>query len=79
MLQTEPESLKNKIDVFGIERCSKLKNNLRLQREQAQEMTVIWQNGMTLHNIGHLTSQSNHIKDVKKYLEDVKHKLKVTQ
>ena len=44
-LQIELESLKNEIDVFSIERRSKLENDLRLRREQAQEMTAIWQNG----------------------------------
>lgn len=46
-LQIELESLKNEIDVFSIERRSKLENDLRLRREQAQEMTAIWQNGTT--------------------------------
>ena len=47
-LQIELESLKNEVDVFSVERRTKLENDLRLKREQAQELTAIWQNGATL-------------------------------
>jgi len=47
-LQIELESLRNETDVFSVERRMKLESDLRLKREEAQELTAIWQNGMVL-------------------------------
>lgn len=44
-LQIELESLKNETDVFSVERRMKLESDFRLKREEAQELTAIWQNG----------------------------------
>lgn len=45
-LQIELESLKNETDVFTVERRTKLESDLRKKRDEAQELTAIWQNGM---------------------------------
>lgn len=45
-LQIELESLRNETDVFSVERQTKLESDLGLKREEAQELTAIWQNGM---------------------------------
>ena len=47
-LQIELESLKNEVDVFSVERRTKVEEELRVKRQEAQELTAIWQNG-TIH------------------------------
>ena len=47
-LQIELESLKNEVDVFSVERRTKLEHDLRSKREEGQELTAIWQNGILL-------------------------------
>ncbi|KAH0836910.1 P-loop containing nucleoside triphosphate hydrolase protein [Lanmaoa asiatica] len=69
-LQIELESLKNETDVFSVERRTKLESDLRLNRDQAQELTAIWQNER---------ARLDRIKDVKMRLEDAKHELEVAQ
>lgn len=44
-LQIELESLKNETDVFSVERRTKREGDIRVKREEAQELTAIWQNG----------------------------------
>lgn len=44
-LQIELESLKNETDVFSVERRAKLQEDLRMKKEEAQQLTAIWQNG----------------------------------
>lgn len=44
-LQIELESLKNEVDVFSVERRAKVEDELRNKKEEAQELTTIWQNG----------------------------------
>jgi ATP-dependent Clp protease ATP-binding subunit ClpB len=44
-LQIELESLKNEVDVFSVERRAKVEEELRNKKEEAQELTTIWQNG----------------------------------
>ncbi|KAG8221187.1 P-loop containing nucleoside triphosphate hydrolase protein [Butyriboletus roseoflavus] len=69
-LQIELESLKNETDVFSIERRTKLESDLRRKREDAQELTAIWQNER---------ARLGRIKDLKKRREDAKHELEVAQ
>ncbi|KIJ65353.1 hypothetical protein HYDPIDRAFT_130437 [Hydnomerulius pinastri MD-312] len=69
-LQIELESLKNEIDVFSVERRARLQNDLRLKKEEAQQLTAIWQNER---------ARLDRIKDIKKRLEDAKHELEVAQ
>jgi ATP-dependent Clp protease ATP-binding subunit ClpB len=44
-LQIELESLKNEVDVFSVERKTIVEEELRVKKEEAQELTAIWQNG----------------------------------
>lgn len=44
-LQIELESLKNESDVFSVERREKVEAQLKDKREQASELTTIWQAG----------------------------------
>ncbi|KAF8550739.1 P-loop containing nucleoside triphosphate hydrolase protein [Imleria badia] len=69
-LQIELESLKNETDVFSVERRLKLENDFRSKREEAQELTAIWQNER---------ARLDRIKGLKKRLEDAKHELEVAQ
>ncbi|KAN0088354.1 P-loop containing nucleoside triphosphate hydrolase protein [Tylopilus felleus] len=69
-LQIELESLKNESDVFSVERRTKLESVLRSKREEAQELTAIWQNER---------ARLDRVKDLKKRLEDAKHELEVAQ
>ncbi|KAF8448727.1 P-loop containing nucleoside triphosphate hydrolase protein [Boletus edulis BED1] len=73
-LQIELESLKNETDVFSVERQTKLENDLRFKRDEAQQLTAIWQNGNITER-----ARLNRIKDIKKRLEDAKHELEVAQ
>ena len=86
-IQIELESLKNETDVFSVERRTKLESDLRVKREEAQELTAVWQNG-TIFKILFLTSikgniteraRLDRIKDLKKRLEGAKHELEVAQ
>ncbi|KAI9572021.1 P-loop containing nucleoside triphosphate hydrolase protein [Boletus coccyginus] len=69
-LQIELESLRNETDVFSVERRTKLESDLGLKREEAQELTAIWQNER---------ARLDCIKDLKTRLEDAKHELEVAQ
>jgi ATP-dependent Clp protease ATP-binding subunit ClpB len=69
-LQIELESLKNETDVFSVERRTKREGDLRVKREEAQELTAIWQNER---------ARLDRIKDLKKRLEGAKHELEVAQ
>ncbi|KAG1778675.1 P-loop containing nucleoside triphosphate hydrolase protein [Suillus placidus] len=69
-LQIELESLKNEVDVFSVERRAKVEEELRIKKEEAQELTAIWQNER---------ARLDRIKDIKKRLEDAKHELEVAQ
>lgn len=44
-LQIELESLKKEDDVFSVERRKKVEEELKRKKEEAQELTVIWQAG----------------------------------
>jgi ATP-dependent Clp protease ATP-binding subunit ClpB len=44
-MQIELESLKNESDVFSLERREKIENDLKVTRQKAEELTVIWQAG----------------------------------
>jgi ATP-dependent Clp protease ATP-binding subunit ClpB len=44
-LQIELESLKKETDVFSSERRNKLEEDLRRKREEASQLTRIWQDG----------------------------------
>ena len=44
-LQIELESLKNESDVFSVERREKLERDLALKKEEAEQLTSIWQAG----------------------------------
>ncbi|KAG0706417.1 P-loop containing nucleoside triphosphate hydrolase protein [Suillus ampliporus] len=69
-LQIELESLKNEVDVFSVERRTKVEEELHIKKEEAQELTAIWQNER---------ARLDRIKDLKKRLEDAKHELEVAQ
>ncbi|KAG1760072.1 P-loop containing nucleoside triphosphate hydrolase protein [Suillus occidentalis] len=69
-LQIELESLKNEVDVFSVERRAKVEEELRNKKEEAQELTTIWQNER---------ARLDRIKDLKKQLEDAKHEFEVAQ
>ncbi|KAF8839384.1 P-loop containing nucleoside triphosphate hydrolase protein [Paxillus ammoniavirescens] len=69
-LQIELESLKNETDVFSVERRAKLQEDLRMKKEEAQQLTAIWQNER---------ARLERIKDLKKRLEEAKHELEVAQ
>jgi ATP-dependent Clp protease ATP-binding subunit ClpB len=44
-LQIELESLKKESDVFSLQRRSKLEEDLKARREEAEKMTAVWQAG----------------------------------
>ena len=44
-LQIELESLKNESDVFSVERREKLERDLALKKQEAEQLTSIWQAG----------------------------------
>ncbi|KAF9224283.1 P-loop containing nucleoside triphosphate hydrolase protein [Gyrodon lividus] len=69
-LQIELESLKSETDVFSVQRRAKLENDLRRKKEEAQQLTAIWQNER---------ARLDRIKDLKKHLEEAKHELEVAQ
>ncbi|KAG5641191.1 hypothetical protein DXG03_005791 [Asterophora parasitica] len=69
-LQIELESLKNESDVFSIERKAKLEGELSTKKEEAEQLTSLWQAER---------ARLDRIKDVKKRLEDAKHQLEVAQ
>ncbi|KDQ26339.1 hypothetical protein PLEOSDRAFT_51708 [Pleurotus ostreatus PC15] len=69
-LQIELESLKNESDVFSVERRDKVEAQLKDKREQASELTTIWQAER---------SRLDRIKDLKKRLEETKYDLEVAQ
>ena len=50
-MQIELESLKNESDVFSQERRQKVEELLEKKRQEASEMTVIWQTGAYLHGV----------------------------
>ncbi|KAJ8585212.1 P-loop containing nucleoside triphosphate hydrolase protein [Rhizopogon salebrosus TDB-379] len=69
-LQIELESLKNEVDVFSVERRTIVEEELRVKKEEAQELTAIWQNER---------ARLDRIKDLKKRLENAKYELEVAQ
>lgn len=52
-LQIELESLKKETDIYSSERRTKLEEQLALKREQASELTTIWQTGACSTSPGH--------------------------
>ena len=48
-MEIELESLKAETDVFSVERRSKIEKDLMERKERAEELTVIWQNGISHH------------------------------
>ncbi|TEB28802.1 P-loop containing nucleoside triphosphate hydrolase protein, partial [Coprinellus micaceus] len=69
-LQIELESLKKETDVFSSERRAKLEEDLRRKREEASQLTRIWQDER---------ARLERIKTTKQALEDAKHQLEVAQ
>ncbi|OBZ74067.1 Heat shock protein 78, mitochondrial [Grifola frondosa] len=69
-LEIERESLKNESDVFSVERREKVEQTLQEKREQAEQLTQVWQ-----AERGRL----QFIKDLKQRLEDAKYELEVAQ
>jgi ATP-dependent Clp protease ATP-binding subunit ClpB len=45
-IQIEQESLKKETDVFSVERRAKLESDLKLKRQDDEELTAIWQAGL---------------------------------
>lgn len=94
-IQIELESLKNELDVFSQERKEKLDNDLSKKREEAGKLTELWQAGASFEpSLSFLTliipsilglthfverRRLDHIKDLKKRLEDAKQELEVAQ
>ncbi|KAH9949196.1 P-loop containing nucleoside triphosphate hydrolase protein [Amylocystis lapponica] len=69
-LEIERESLRNEADVFSVERRAAVEELLRTRREQAEQLTAVWQAER---------ARLDRIKDVKQRLEDAKHELEVAQ
>ncbi|KAJ2937010.1 hypothetical protein H1R20_g114, partial [Candolleomyces eurysporus] len=69
-LQIELESLKNETDVFSVERRAKVESDLRAKREEASNLTNVWQAER---------ARLERIKEAKKKLEDAKYQLEVAQ
>ncbi|KAJ7736570.1 P-loop containing nucleoside triphosphate hydrolase protein [Mycena maculata] len=69
-LQIELESLKNEADTFSIERRRKVEADLKVKRQEASQLTSIWQTER---------SRLNRTKDIKQRLEDAKYQLEVAQ
>ncbi|KAH8827095.1 P-loop containing nucleoside triphosphate hydrolase protein [Flagelloscypha sp. PMI_526] len=69
-LQIELESLKKEGDVFSVERKKQVEAELKKTRDEASEMTRIWQSER---------ARLNRIKDLKLRLEEAKHELEVAQ
>ncbi|KAJ7509582.1 P-loop containing nucleoside triphosphate hydrolase protein [Mycena galericulata] len=69
-LQIELESLKKESDTFSVERRNKVEAELKAKRNEASELTTIWQTER---------SRLNRTKDIKQRLEDAKHQLDVAQ
>ncbi|CAL1695242.1 unnamed protein product [Somion occarium] len=67
-LQIELESLKNESDVFSIERRSKVEQDLTQKREEAEQLTAIWQSER---------ARLERAKDLKQRLENAKYELEV--
>jgi ATP-dependent Clp protease ATP-binding subunit ClpB len=44
-MQIELESLKNESDVFSVERRQKIEDDLKVTKQKAEELTVIWKAG----------------------------------
>lgn len=69
-LQIELESLKKETDVFSVERREKLEQDLLLKRQEAEQLTAVWQAER---------DRLEKIKDTKKKLEQAKYQLEVAQ
>ena len=69
-LQIELESLKKETDVFSVERRDKLEQDLLLKRQEAEQLTAVWQGER---------DRLEKIKDTKKKLEQAKYQLEVSQ
>ncbi|PFH48642.1 hypothetical protein AMATHDRAFT_149448 [Amanita thiersii Skay4041] len=69
-LQIELESLKNETDVFSVERRHAVEATLKSKREEASQLTAIWQAER---------ARLDRTKDLKKKLEEAKHALDVAQ
>jgi ATP-dependent Clp protease ATP-binding subunit ClpB len=55
-LQIELESLKNESDVFSVERREKLEQDLASKKEEAENLTSLWQAGSSQPSICHNNS-----------------------
>ncbi|KAI0788653.1 P-loop containing nucleoside triphosphate hydrolase protein [Abortiporus biennis] len=69
-LEIELESLKNESDVFSVERRRKVEEDLKLKRDEAAQLTSIWQAER---------EKLQRVKEVKQQLEDAKYELEVAQ
>ncbi|KAG6872381.1 hypothetical protein C0995_010133 [Termitomyces sp. Mi166 len=69
-LQIELESLKNETDVFSVERRTKVQEELRTKKGEADALTSLWQAER---------ARLDRMKDVKQRLEEAKHQLEVSQ
>ncbi|KAF8886289.1 P-loop containing nucleoside triphosphate hydrolase protein [Infundibulicybe gibba] len=69
-LQIELESLKRESDVFSLERRSKVEEDLKSRKTEAEKLTSLWQAER---------ARLDRVKDVKKRLEEAKHELEVAQ
>ncbi len=69
-LEIERESLKNETDVFSVERRQQVENTLKTKREEAEELTTVWQAER---------ARLENIKDVKEKLEGAKRELEIAQ
>ncbi|KAL4241664.1 ATP-dependent Clp protease/Chaperone ClpA/ClpB [Abortiporus biennis] len=69
-LEIELESLKNESDVFSVERRRKVEEDLKSKRDEAAQLTSIWQAER---------EKLQRVKEVKQQLEDAKYELEVAQ
>ncbi|KAG5636790.1 hypothetical protein H0H81_006843 [Sphagnurus paluster] len=76
-LEIELESLKNETDVFSVERRAKVESDLSLKKEEAAQLTSLWQAANHSHNKER--TRLERIKNVKQRLEEAKHQLEVAQ
>ncbi|KAF7770866.1 hypothetical protein Agabi119p4_6840 [Agaricus bisporus var. burnettii] len=69
-MEIELESLKKETDVFSVERRDKLEEDLKKKKRDVEELTTVWQAER---------SRLEHVKEVKKKLEEAKYQLEVSQ
>ncbi|XP_006461661.1 hypothetical protein AGABI2DRAFT_185786 [Agaricus bisporus var. bisporus H97] len=69
-MEIELESLKKETDVFSVERRDKLEEDLKKKKRDVEELTTVWQTER---------SRLEHVKEVKKKVEEAKYQLEVSQ